>query len=77
MHEQYRPKNNKTDHINHERNCEDCGIVIAKKRLIANPQSVKCIHCQEDLEEELEFLSMIKRTWNEEDFSLWEEQWRD
>ena len=34
--------------------CIDCGITISDKRLNANPESTRCISCQEDHEEELE-----------------------
>lgn len=45
-----------------EKTCIDCGASISTKRVMANPKSVRCIHCQEDHETELEFLAMIQRT---------------
>lgn len=77
IHEQYTEDNNEMNHLHYRRRCDDCGVEISKRRLIANPKSTRCIYCQEDLEEKLDFLSMIKKTWNEEEFSVWEEQWND
>jgi len=45
-----------------EKTCIDCEAAISTKRVIANPKSVRCVHCEEDHETKVEFLSMLKKT---------------
>jgi DnaK suppressor protein len=49
--------------------CESCGSVIAKKRLLARPEATLCIMCKEE-QEQIEKGFLKKREIREEDFTF-------
>ena len=49
--------------------CESCGSIISKKRLLARPEATLCIVCKEE-QEQIEKGFLKRRQQREEEFSL-------